>query len=102
MGGFITLIFLGILLIVIGALNMMGNISSIKRQNRRNVRPEDVPSYGKCVGIGTAVIGAATFLYAILGLIFDTPIFAFVLLVGIIVGMAFILYGQFKYNKGIF
>ena len=68
----ITLLVVGLIICLIGASNMSGNIKTVHFYNRRKVKEEDIPKYGKAVGLGTLIIG-----------------------------LGFILYGQFKYNKGI-
>ena len=49
----IALLILGIFISVIGIVNMTGNISTIHSYNRRKVKEEDVPKYGRAVGTGT-------------------------------------------------
>ena len=81
----IPLFIFGILLLVLGWFNYKGNISSIHWYNRRRVLPEDVPAFGRLMGIGTIVIGV----YA-------------VSLGGIVVGIGFMVYAMLKYNHGFF
>ncbi len=101
MEDFILLI-LGVFISVLGIVNMTGNISTIHSYNRRKVTEEDAPKYGRAVGIGTLVIGVALIVDFILVLL-DLPVVVpFVLIPAIVVGLAFILYAQFKYNKGLF
>ena len=95
-------IIVGIILCILGITNIRGNISSIHWYNRTKVKPEDVKKYGKAVGTGTLVIGISIIISNILYMIFDNEIFMSITLVGVIIGLAFMLYGQFKYNKGIF
>ncbi len=98
----IVLLILGILISVIGIINMTGDISTVHSYNRRKVSEEDAPKYGKAVGIGTLIIGIsliADFLLVLLNLVTVIP---FVLIPTLAVGVGFILYAQFKYNKGIF
>ncbi len=92
---------LGLLLIGIGAVNWTGNISTVKRHNRRNVRDEDIPAYGKAMGGGTMVIGAVVAVSPLLMQVSDLAA-TVVVVAGIIIGLAIILYGQIKYNGGIF
>ncbi len=92
----------GIILSVIGIINMTGNISSIHSYNRKKVKEEDVPKYGKAVGIGTLMIGVSFIVNFVLVLLDLLAVVPFVLIPAIVVGVAFILYAQFKYNKGIF
>ena len=69
----ITLLVVGLLICFIGITNMRGNIKTIHSYNRRKVREEDIPKYGKAVGLGTLIIGlfmlAAFFL--VIGLLVD-------------------------------
>ena len=55
----IVLLILGVLISVIGIVNIMGNISTIHSYNRRKVKEEDMPKYGRAVGTGTLIIGVS-------------------------------------------
>ena len=99
---YIPLLALGILFIVLGYFNFKGNISSIHWYNRRKVLPEDVPSYGKVMGIGTIIIGASLMLTAVLQMLFEAEALYSITVAGTVVGLGFMLYGQIKYNHGIF
>ena len=100
MDNLMMLIF-GLFISVLGIMNMRGNISSIHSYNRRRVRQEDVPKYGKVVGIGTLIIGIALILSFIT--LFWTELLApYILGTAALAGLGFILYGQFKYNGGLF
>lgn len=55
----LLLLILGIFISALGIVNIKGNISTIHSYNRRKVKEEDVPKYGKAVGTGTLVIGAS-------------------------------------------
>ena len=95
------LLIVGILLSVLGAVNIKGNIRTVHAWNRRNVREEDIPKYGRAVGTGTLIIGVS------LAAAFFVPpqneaSVSCIVLPGLAVGLAFILYGQIKYNHGIF
>lgn len=98
----LILLILGIFISVLGIINMMGNISTIHSYNRRKVTEEDAPKYGRTIGIGTLIIGISLILSYVLILLNLTLALPFVLILAIIVGLVFILYAQFKYNKGIF
>ncbi len=98
----LVLLILGVMISVIGIVNMTGNISTVHSYNRKKVREEDVPKYGRCVGIGTLVIGLAIMADFVLVLLDLLAVVPFVLIPAVIVGLAFMLYAQFKYNKGIF
>ena len=59
----IMLLILGVFISVMGIINIKGNISTIHSYNRRKVKEEDVPKYGKAVGTGTLIIGISLVLY---------------------------------------
>lgn len=95
------LLIVGILLSVLGALNIKGNIRTIHAYNRRNVREEDIPKYGRAVGTGTLIIGVSLAAAFLVSLRSEAAV-SFIVLPAFGVGLAFILYGQIKYNHGIF
>lgn len=95
------LLVLGIFLSVLGIVNIKGNISTIHSYNRRKVKEEDIPKYGKAVGTGTLIIGAA-FAVSFFAAFESEAMIELIILPAMIIGMAFILYGQIKYNHGIF
>ena len=98
---YLGLLVMGILLSVLGVVNIMGNISTIHAWNRRRVREADIPRYGRAVGTGTLVIGAA-FIVSYLVTFRNAAIIDYIILSGLGIGLAFILYAQLKYNHGIF
>lgn len=106
MGVNITMLILGILLVIIGIENVKGNIASVHWYNRRRITEETRPKYGKLVGIGTLVIAGGLIVSTVLNMLFKMNIVLLIsgviTLVTVIVGISFILYAQFKYNKGIF
>ena len=87
----IMLLILGVFISVMGIVNIKGNISTIHSYNRRKVKEEDIPKYGKAVGTGTLIVS-----------FWSEEIMGFIILPAVIVGLGFMLYGQIKYNKGIF
>ncbi len=95
-------IVLGVFLIVIGVMNILGNISTIHWYNRSRITEETRKPYGKAVGTGTLIIGVSIVISSLLSLIFNNDLFMLITILGCVIGLAFILYGQFKYNKGIF
>lgn len=99
--GNMILLFLGVIISVMGVVNIKGNISTIHAYNRRNVKEEDIPKYGKTVGTGTLIIGISLVLGFIVSF-WSEIIIDYIILPAIIIGLGLILYGQFKYNKGIF
>ena len=109
MAAFITVSGLGILVSILGIINMTGNISSLHWYHRQRVTEENRKPFGKLVGLGTLIIGLSMIVFGILFLIFEqTQLQAFVvigvieLIVSIIVGMFVIFYAMKKYNGGIF
>lgn len=109
MAAFITVSGLGILVSILGIINMTGNISSIHWYHRQRVTEENRKPFGKLVGLGTLIIGLSMIVFGILFLIFEqTQLQAFVvigvieLIVSIIVGMIVSFYAMKKYNGGIF
>ena len=97
----IALLILGIFISVIGIVNMTGNISTIHSYNRRKVREEDVPKYGRAVGTGTLIIGVSL-IAAFVTTFWSEEAMSFIVIPALVIGLGFILYAQFKYNKGIF
>ena len=109
MATFITVSGLGILVSILGIINMTGNISSLHWYHRQRVTEENRKPFGKLVGLGTLIIGLSMIVFGILSLIFEqTQLQAFVvigvieLIVSIIVGMIVSFYAMKKYNGGIF
>lgn len=98
----IVLLVLGIFISVMGVVNMTGNISTIHSYNRRKVKEEDIPKYGKFMGAGTLIIGLALVLGYFLQLAGYSEVMGWVIVIAIGIGLALMLYAQFKYNKGIF
>ena len=98
----VMLLVIGIVAAVIGVVNIRGNISTIHSYNRRNVREEDVPLYGKAVGTGTLLIGAARILAYLVTFWKEGRLAPYIAIPVLVLGFACILYGQIKYNHGIF
>ena len=109
MVAFITIAGLGLLVCVLGIINMTGNISSLHWYHRQRVTEENRKPFGKLVGLGTLIIGLAMIIFGILFLIFEqTQLGALVILgvieliSGIVAGMIVSFYAMKKYNGGIF
>ena len=97
----LMLLIFGLFISVVGIENMMGNIGTIHRYNRRKVKEEDIPKYGKAIGAGTLIMGVS-FVTAFIAAFWNEEIVAYILLPAVVVGLALMLYAQLKYNKGIF
>ena len=50
---------IGILISVLGIINMTGNISSLHSYHRHRVKEEDIKPFGRLVGTGTLIIGVS-------------------------------------------
>lgn len=93
---------LGVLLVLMGAFNLRGNIASIHWYNRRKVTKKDQKPYCRLVGAGTVIIGVGTCCFGVLQSIFQAEWVAYIEAVSIVIGLIFICFAQFKYNKGLF
>ncbi len=96
------LLVMGILLSTLGIVNIRGNISTIHAWNRKRVKEADIPRYGRAIGAGTLVIGAAFFIVSYLVTFWNAAVIDYIMLPGLGIGLALILYAQLKYNHGIF
>ena len=99
---YLMMLILGVFICVLGITNIKGNISTIHSYNRRKVKEEDIPKYGKAVGTGTVIIGASMIVSYFVATFWSEVAMGVIILASCIVGLAFILYAQFKYNKGLF
>lgn len=98
----IVFLIIGVLLSVFGILNLTGNVSTIHTYNRKRVKEEDIPKYGRIVGVGTLLVGLSiilSFIFMVIKINFDTN---YIQIPSIVIGIGIILYGQIKYNKGLF
>ena len=87
MGKFVSFLLIGVILAILGITK---------------VAEIDIPKYGRCIGVGTLIMGLSLIFSAVLEVIFKTAIFDYIVFAGCVIGLAIMLYGQFKYNKGIF
>lgn len=106
---FISTAFIGLFVVVIGIINMTGNISSLHWYNRQRVSEDNVKSYGKSIGLGTLIIGLSLIIFGVLYLIFDITRMMFfnvigivLLILGLAIGLIMSIYAMIRYNKGIF
>lgn len=97
----IIILILGLFISVLSIFTISGNISAIHSYNRRKVTEEDVPKYGKAVGTGTLIIGLSLVI-GFIAAFWSEEIMSIIILSAVVVGLAFIIYGQMKYNHGIF
>ena len=99
---YIYLVAIGIMVNIFGHFNFKGNINSIHWYNRARVTKENEKKYGKMMGIGMMIMGTGIIVTTLLQIIFDSESLWLITVISIIVGLLFMIYGQFKYNKGIF
>lgn len=106
---FITTLALGLIVSVLGIVNMTGNISFLHRYHRKRVTEENRKPFGKLVGIGTLIIGVSLIFFGAFSFAFEQTelkvlnvIGGVELIAGIVVGSAISFYAMMKYNKGIF
>ena len=101
-------IIIGIACIVIGVLNMKGNIKMLHSYHTNNIKEEDKIPFGRLVGIGTLVIGISLIIYGSLNVAYtinQNNLFVvlsnILLVIGLIIGICICLFAIKKYNKKI-
>ena len=99
---YIFLLIFGICITILGIFNLKGNISTIHWYNRLKITEKNRKKYGKSMGIGSLIIGICMTITAILQMIFYNENIWYITVIGIIIGLIFMIYGQIKYNRGIF
>ena len=109
MDSVLFLFFLGALIIVIGIRNLKGDVATLHRYHRKRVSEEDLLPFGRKIGTGTVIIGCAVIVKACAQLAAEKwdmvpadTVGTAVLIAGLVIGFAFILYAMIKYNKGVF
>ena len=107
--GTATTLIVGIICIILGALNMRGNISSIHSYHRSKVTDENILPFGKLMGIGTVIIGTGVILIGIgilLSELLKNEIYSLLgiplLFISILAGFIICVHAMKKYNGGIF
>lgn len=107
--GIITPLIVGIILIVLGIINMTGNISSLHSYHRARVSEENIKPFGKMVGLGNILVGIGVFIFG--GMMFLAEklqndicvnIGMAIMFVFMIAGLAISFKAMKKYNGGIF
>ena len=106
---YITSLILGAVIIVLGIINLTGNISTIHYYHRKRVSAEDRLPFAKTVGVGTIIIGVSLIIMGILSFLSEAlsnGVYLYVgyaiLAVGVALGSIISFYAMIKYNKGIF
>lgn len=109
MTSLLTTLIVGVIVIVLGVVNMTGNISSLHSYHRHKVSEENRKPFGRMVGIGTVLVGIGIILEGIMMFLAEklqngtlvtvgTVLFPVFLLPGIIIMVV----AMKKYNGGIF
>lgn len=106
MDHYIAPLVVGVICIVLGILNMTGNLSSLHSYHRNHVSEEDRIPFGRRVGLGTLLCGVALLCFggfSAAAFYTQNQVFTVigyvVLIAGLIVGLGLSLYAIFKYNK---
>ena len=106
---FIILALVGGLLIFFGILNCRGNLKPLHSYHYKRVKKADYLKFGRRVGLGNILIGAAVALYGASFYVYEktqsdlwVTVGLLVLFAGLGVGMAITFAAMQKYNKGIF
>ncbi len=109
MFAFIVTALVGVLCIYLGTRHMKGDISSLHSYHRNRVSEEDIPAFGKVVGIGTILVGVGVILMSVCSIVSVytqqdvwTSVGMVVMAVFLVVGIGISFYAMIKYNKGIF
>ena len=71
MGAFLSTTIFGVLISVMGIINMTGNISTLHWYHRNRVAEVDKKPMGRLVGLGTLIIGLSMIFFGVLFLIFE-------------------------------
>lgn len=100
---------LGLLIAAMGLTNWKGNLSTLHWYHRHRVTEENRPIFGKLVGAGTMLIGAALIFFSLLSYAGNqlqsaafTVTGSVLLAAAVIIGLGVTFYAMIKYNKGIF
>ncbi len=100
---------LGLLLVVLGIINMTGNLSSLHWYHYRRVTEENRKPFGRLVGLGTVFCGIAVIFFGAFLFLYEKTqleIYAIIgtalLLVFLGIGLIISLFAMIKYNQGIF
>ena len=105
----IVVFIIGVVCVVIGILNMLGNISTIHSYHRNNVPEEKKKLFGKKVGLGTIIIGISMIVFGLLLIVASLTqnqvfikVGTGIMFVGIAIGLYISLRAIKKFNKTIF
>ena len=107
--GLLIPIIVGIALVVIGIVNMTGNISSLHSYHRERVTEENRKPFGRMVGIGTILVGVGVIAEGVMMLLAEKLQNGTLVTVGTVLlpiflapGLVLVVIAMKKYNGGIF
>ena len=83
MSDYIVIAFVGIIISVLGVINMSGNISTIHWYHRKRVSEENVKPFGRLVGGGSLIIGVAIIAFSAMSYAFEKLQIKFIMNIGI-------------------
>ena len=101
-------ILVGLACLVIGVLNMKGNISMLHSYHINNISDEDKIPFGRIVGVGMFIVSASLISYG--GLLIPAELIKddiyvivanVILAIGLVIGLGISLFAIKKYNKKI-
>ena len=105
----IILALIGTALMIMGVLNIKGNISTLHRYHRKRVAPEDVKPFGRLCGIGSVIAGDGLVIKGVFSFVSQSIcnqtldlVGTIFLIVSLAIGIGLMLFAMIKYNKGIF
>ena len=106
--GAIVSIIVGIVCLIIGILNMKGNISILHSYHINNITEENKAPFGKMIGIGMLINAVTLVIYGSLFIPAELTkenvyltIGNIVLIIGLVLGLGICLFAIKKYNKKI-
>ena len=109
MGGNVIALLVGIICVILGISNMRGHIESLHSYHRDRVSEQDRLPFGRKVGLGTVLIGAAIIVFSILSTISvltGQQVYLWigfgVMITGLVVGTIIAFRAMIRYNGGIF
>ena len=106
---FLTALAIGLLVSILGIVNMTGNVSTLHSYHRKRVSEENRKPFGRLVGLGTLIIGISLIIFSALQLASEKTevelyavIGAALLIIGVAAGALLSVYAIKKYNGSIF
>lgn len=109
MAGNVISFLVGVVCVILGISHRRGHIETLHSYHRNRVSEEDRLPFGKQVGLGTIIIGAAVMAFSVLAAVTTVTNQQFylwigfgVMILGFLVGMVITFRAMIRYNGGIF